>query len=87
MVFLIYRLGVGLTNNTDQFLYGVPDSVNFLLKLTSVFTLLGLIVAGLSIRQWITSQGSLLARVNYAMLALAILLFIYLSWFWNVLTF
>jgi CubicO group peptidase (beta-lactamase class C family) len=86
MIFLIYRLAIGLTGNGDEFLYGVPDSVSLLFKLTLAFTLLGLVVVVLSVRQWLTSQGSLLARLHYGILALAILLFLYLNWFWNVLT-
>jgi hypothetical protein len=86
MMFLIYRLAVGLSGNGEEFLYGVPDSISFLFKLTLAFTLPGLVVVVLSARQWLTSQGSLLARLHYGILAVTILLFLYLNWFWNILT-
>jgi hypothetical protein len=87
MLFLIYRLVVALTTNTDQFLYGVPTSAQFTFTMALVSVPFAVAINLLAIRQWIGNRGSLLARLNYGLLGLASLLFVSLLWFWNILNF
>lgn len=86
MMFFIYRLVEALVGSTDEFLYGIPDSIDFVFRLILVFCVLALVILWRAGQQWRLNKGALAGRVNYLLLILAMSLFLYLNWFWNILT-
>ena len=86
MIFLIYRLAMALTGSNDDFLYGVPDAIDFVFKFLMVFCVFAAFIFWRAGRQWLLNKGTLAGRINYLLLVFGMVLFLYLSWFWNILT-
>ena len=85
IVFLIYKLVIELTGDSSKFIYGIPDSIHHVFILVLIVLPLSLGVCVLSICQWVKNSGSFLARLNYGILAFVTLIFVILTWFWNIL--
>ncbi len=87
MLFLIIRLAIGLTGDTDQFLYGVPTSLYFTFTVALFLLPLVVVVTTIGVRQWVLDQGRSIERLNYSLLVVSVLVLTYLMWFWNILGF
>jgi len=84
---LLVRLVITLTGNTDQFLYGVPDSVEITFLLALAAIPLSALMVFLCSRQWTQGQGSVSERIHYGLVVFSSLIFVGQFWFWNILTY
>jgi len=85
MLALLVRLVIALTGDTDQFLYGIPDSVEMTFLLALAIIPLSAFMLFLSSRQWAQGRGSVSDRLKYGLIVLSSLVFIVQFWFWNIL--
>lgn len=72
---------LGMVGNTA---FGVPMSLHVLLLALNANLVLGLVVIGLSVRQWVGRQGTLAGRSGYTLVAIAAGMNLWLAWSFNV---
>ena len=88
LVIILYgHLVFLLSDDPEEFAYGVPTAAHVSLLLMSVNAVLGLITAWLSARQWISGVGSLTARLGYSLVALAALINVWVCSYFNILSY
>ncbi|MEM6999243.1 MAG: serine hydrolase domain-containing protein [Pseudomonadota bacterium] len=88
LVIILYGyLVLLLSDDPEEFAYGVPTAAHVSLLLMSVNAVLGLITAWLAARQWVTGAGSLTARLGYSLVALAALINVWVCSYFNILSY
>jgi CubicO group peptidase (beta-lactamase class C family) len=87
LIALYGYLMVKLSGSVDEFSYGMPASAHLVMLLMSFNLLLGLVIAGLSARQWLRALGGTFARVRYGFVAFAAVLNLWICWYFNILAY
>ena len=87
MLNLLFLMGLVIVSSIDQLglIYGIPSSLKGLFTIALVAALLALASFGFAVLAWKNSYWSLLARIHYTLVALALLAFIWWLNNWNLL--
>ena len=64
-------------------IFGIPMGLHALLLAFNANLVLGLVVIGFNVWQWVGGHGTLLGRTGYTLVALAAALNIWLAWTFN----
>ncbi len=87
ILFLLYRLYVGLTGNTDDLVFGLPRAIELTFLWSLLTVPLAFYVTYCAIRQWTNNSGSLSLRIKYTLFTASGLLYVFLLWYWNLLSY
>jgi CubicO group peptidase (beta-lactamase class C family) len=87
LIGLYTYLVITLSGDVEEFSYGMPTSAHILMLLMVANVVLGLVVAGMSVRQWLSQSGGTLARLRYSFVALAALANVWICWYFNILAY
>lgn len=86
LIVLYAYLGIVLTGDVEEFVFGVPTRVLVNVWLLDLNTLLGLVVVGFSGIQWLRDSGTLKMRFSYSLVGLAALINLWVTWYYNLLS-
>ena len=80
-------MGLVIVSSIDQMeiIYGIPSSLKDLFTIPLIAAFLALASSGFAILAWKNSYWSLLARIHYTLVTLALLAFIWWLNNWNLL--
>lgn len=87
LIGLYTYLIITLSSDVEEFSYGMPTSAHILMLLMVANALLGIVVVGLSARQWLRQSGGALPRLRYSAIALAALANLWICWYFNILAY
>ena len=82
LIYLSRTLG-----DQEPFYFGIPETVLNLLYFILATCALTPLLAIFSFRFWLKRVGTLSERVNYSIVALSAVLYTYLGWYWNTLSY